>query len=66
MFKVSNGRLILIPDDDRITQDLAAIRVRLNAFLQEISSNTPEIRKLREQYLSGALPLGFDWFTDAK
>jgi hypothetical protein len=62
MIRLVNGQPVQVPDDARVTPELATIRDGINQMLRWAQSDAPEIRRLREQYRTGLLlKSDFDW-----
>lgn len=65
MIRIIDGKPVEIPDDERITEDMKLMRTLLNDFLMKISADTPENRRLAEQYREGRIgESGIDWYMD--
>lgn len=65
MVKIVDGKPVVVPDDNRITPQMKDMRIAMNTFLRWMSSDSPEIRKLREQFRRGHISsTSFQWFHD--
>lgn len=66
MIRIIDGKPVEVPDDERITPELKAIRAGINDFLRQISADTPENRALDKQYREGIISRepGFQWYMD--
>lgn len=64
MIRIVNGKPLEIPDDERVTPEMVSMRDGINAFLRWASTDSPEMRRLREQYRTGVIGRGFDWYAD--
>lgn len=64
MVKIVNGHVVTVPDDERITPQMKLARSSINDMLQWMSSDSPKVRQINEQYRQGMLSRDdcFDWY----
>lgn len=63
MVKIVNGVPVEVPDDDRITPEMKDLRTFINGFLQHLTSDTEDWRRVDEMYRKGRIE-HIDWYTD--